>query len=73
MPAVSAVEKANILAFHAITGCDVTSHPAGISKVKGWCTFKNHAGLLSSLGNVPLTNNAAESAEEFIVKMYNNF
>ena len=34
------------------------------------CTFKKHAGLLSSLGNVPLTDNASESAEEFIVKLY---
>ena len=70
---LSPVEKANILAFHAITGCDVTSHPTLISNVKGWCTFKNHAGLLTSLSNVPLTDNAAESAEEFIVKLYKNF
>ena len=29
------VVKANILAFHAITDCDVTSHSEGISNVNG--------------------------------------
>lgn len=65
------LEKAYIMAFHPITGCDVASHPAGILKVKGWHTFKNHAAPLSSLSNVPFTAKALESAEEFLVKVYN--
>ncbi len=39
----------NLLAFHALTGCD-TSHMANHSKQTSWTLFKEHHALLNGLG-----------------------
>lgn len=66
---LSPMLKSNLLAFHALTGCDATSYLAK-SKRAGWNVFASHAELLSELGKFPLTENAVHSAEEFVVKLY---
>src|SRR5277367_3882255 len=63
--------KANILAYHAVLGCDVTSQLHGLSKVKCWKNFEENSDLLSSLGKVPLTPDAVTSVEKFVVKLFN--
>jgi len=62
--------RRNILAFHAITGCDVTSYLAGISKKNAWKTYMESSHLLSTLGNIPLSENAVANVEKFVVKLY---
>src|SRR5277367_3018147 len=57
--------KTNILAYHAVLGCDVTSQPHGLSKVE------ENSDLLSSLGKVPLIPDAVTSVEKFVVKLFN--
>ena len=41
---------ATLLAFHALTGCDTTSHNANHTKRSSWKIFKEHHGLLKNLG-----------------------
>ena len=48
------VEKANIMAFYAITGCDVTSHLAGISKVKKLVHFQETCSIVVITARCPL-------------------
>src|SRR5688572_5738379 len=58
------------MAFHAITGCDVTSYLAGISKKNAWKTYLESSYLLSILGNIPLSENAIANVEECVVRLY---
>lgn len=67
---LSIQEKENILAFHAITGCDVTSFLATITKRAAWDVFKCHFRLLNDFGSQPLTDKSKKNAEVFIVKLY---
>ena len=62
--------RKNILAFHAITGCDVTSYLAGISKKNAWKIYLESSHSLSTLGNIPLSATAIANVEEFVVKLY---
>jgi hypothetical protein len=61
--------KKIFLAFHAITGCDVTSYLAGISKKNAWKTYLESSHLLSALGNIPLSENSIANVEEFVVRL----
>lgn len=61
----------NLLAFHAISGCDTTSQFAGIGKKKAWKVFCENADLLHDIGvhQIPDARCIA-SAEAFVCKMY---
>jgi hypothetical protein len=69
-----AAELVNMLsslpAFHSLTGSDTTSFLAGHTKKSCWNAFKEHHGLLSSLGKGDLTDQACSDAEAFICKVY---
>jgi hypothetical protein len=43
----------NILAYHAITGCDTTSAFSGQTKASSWITFNVHADLVNVFGQYP--------------------
>ena len=58
------------MAFHAITGCDVTSYLAGISKKNAWKTYLESSYLLSTLGNIPFSENAIANVEECVIRLY---
>ncbi|CAH1154985.1 unnamed protein product [Phaedon cochleariae] len=65
------VQKKNILAFHAVTGCDSTSHLATITKKAAWKNFNGTAcQLLDNLGHSPLTPSSKANAEKFLVQLY---
>lgn len=64
-------QKKNILAFHAVTGCDSTSHLATITKKAAWKVFHGTAcQLLNDLGHSPLTPLSKANAEKFLVQLY---
>lgn len=63
--------RSNLLAFHAVTGCDVTSFFSGVTKKRAWNTYIKYPDLLGGLGKIPLTTSALECAEKFVVKLYN--
>lgn len=65
-----AVMVQNILAFHAITGSDSTSHIAGIGKPGAFAVYEKNAHLLTGLGVHPLTEECLQKTEEFVVKLY---
>ena len=62
--------RKNILALYAITGCNVTSYLAGISKKIAWKTYLESSHLLSTLGNISLSENVVANLEEFVKKLY---
>ncbi|CAG9817924.1 unnamed protein product [Phaedon cochleariae] len=65
------VRKKNILAFHAVTGCDSTSHLATITKKAAWKVFNGTTCQLSdNLGHSPLTPSSKANAEKFLVQLY---
>lgn len=61
--------KANLLAYHAILGCDTTSYLAGITKSGGWKLYEKYYELLSGFRNDSYEN-AKQAAEQFVVKLY---
>lgn len=62
--------KANILAYHFLTGSTYTSSAYGVSKVTGWTVYETNAKLLSGIGNDLLSNEGLLSTEEFFVKLF---
>lgn len=63
-----AIER--ILAFHALTGCDVTSYFGGHSKKTAWKVFQDHNELLENLGKGELTEETIKKAEQFVCRLY---
>ncbi|CAG9762464.1 unnamed protein product [Ceutorhynchus assimilis] len=64
-------QKKNILAFHAVTGCDSTSDLATITKKAAWKVSNGMAcQLLDNLGHSPLTPSSKANAEKFLVQLY---
>ena len=61
----------SLLAFHALTGCDTTSHFAQHSKKLAWKVFKMHHTLLKDLGIGELDQAKIQLSEAFVCKMYN--
>ncbi len=62
--------RSNLLAFHAVTGCDTTSQFAGHGKRTAWKTFLTHPQLLDELGRTPLNDGVVKAVEMFVVKLY---
>ena len=60
----------NILAFHALTGCDTTSFISGFSKKSWWKIFMANHYLLSGVVANILTYEIVQSVEKFICKAY---
>ena len=61
----------NLLAFHALTGCDTTSFFFGISKKTGFKVYKDNVGLLGGFGEGNLTEQKIVDCEKFVCKLYN--
>ena len=59
-----------MLAFHALTGCDVASFLAGVTKSSAWRIFKVHGELLSGVGVEPLDEQCLKEAERFVTRLY---
>ena len=59
-----------LVAFHCLTGCDVTSFFYGVSKKAGFKVLKDHYILLKGIGNGELTKDKIRSCEQFICRMY---
>ena len=68
---VSDSERGSLLAFHALTGCEVTSQFKGIGKATAWKAFIKKPELLKHLGeeNI-LEETVLQEAEEFVCKLY---
>ena len=63
--------RRSLIPFHAITGCDSTSQFGGITKVKTWKIFHDHAPLLSRLGeNIILDEVTLSDAEAFVCQLF---
>ena len=58
--------KANILGFHAVTGCDTTSAFSGIGKKTCWKVFMKYSHLLVGIGR----DGDFEDAEKFVCILY---
>ena len=58
----------NLLAYHAITGCDSTSQFSGHGKKSSWSTYLSAPELLDGFSNC--TDSAFIDAERFVIKMY---
>ena len=61
---------ANLLPFHALTGCDNTSYFANYIKKSSWKVFKEHHQLLQNLGIGGLTQETIRSTEAFVCRIY---
>ena len=62
--------QSNILAYHALTGCDTVSQPSGHGKKRTWQVFQQHCSLLNTLGHGKLTVLTARDAEVFFCRIY---
>jgi hypothetical protein len=62
----------NIIAFHAITGCDTTSQFKGKGKKTAWKIFLKCPQLLNLLGSKELSPEVISGAEEFVCRLYTN-
>ena len=62
----------NFPAYHALSGCDSTSLFKFHTKNSTWRTFLLDAKLLNDIGTLPLKENALDSAENFVVRIYNS-
>ena len=60
----------SLLPFHALTGCDTTSHFFGHTKKSAWTVFLKHHDLLMELGVGPLNDSHLKHADSFVCKMY---
>ena len=58
----------NLLTFHALTGCDSTSHFSGHGKKPTWSVYASQPKLLDSFTDD--TTYAFADAERFVVKVY---
>ncbi|KAJ8868060.1 hypothetical protein PR048_031869 [Dryococelus australis] len=63
-------QKHNLIGFHTLTGSDVTSCVATITKRATWTIYTAHCKILNRFGAVPLTTNQVSSTEHFITKLY---
>ena len=62
----------SLLAFHALTGSDVTSYIANHTKKSSWKVFQANHHLLTSMGvGSTLTDDTERAAETFICRIYN--
>ena len=65
-----AVRK-NILAFHAVTGCDTTSKFAGMSKISTWKIYVQNPTLLDNFGNNAEPSEAViEESQTFVCRLF---
>ena len=61
----------NIIAFHAVTGCDVTSQFSGKGKRTCWKVFLKKPELLHAIGSsAECTDDAMKGAEKFVCHLY---
>ena len=60
----------NILAYHALTGCDTVSQMSGHGKKSTWMVFKQQATLLFGLRHGVLSSSSMRDAEQFLCKIY---
>ena len=60
----------NLLAYHAITGCDSTSQFSGYGKRKTWTTYTSQPDLLNTF--MDCSSTGFTKAEEFVVKIYSS-
>lgn len=61
----------NLIAFHAVTGCDTTSQFAGKGKRTCWKVFLKEPELLKEIGEAPvISENARLGAEKFVCHLY---
>ena len=58
----------NLMAYHAITGCDSTSQFCGYSKMTTWRAYKANPNLLNTFTDQ--SEDAMRGAEKFIIKFY---
>ena len=58
----------NLMAYHAITGCDSTSQFCGYSKMTTWRAYKANPNLLNTFTDQ--SEDAMADAEKFIIKLY---
>ena len=65
-------KRKSLLAFHAITGCDTTSHFVGIGKQKTWKAFDGRSPeLLKYLAEESrLNSNVLADGEAFVCQLY---
>jgi hypothetical protein len=61
----------NLMAYHAMTGCDTTSQFAGKGKKTSWKVFMQEPELLKGIGDSVECNKEAQSnAEQFVCHLY---
>ena len=61
-----------LLAFHAITGCDMTSNFYVVGKASAWKVFEDAPDLLEHLGEESqISTDVLAKAEAFVCKLYN--
>jgi hypothetical protein len=60
----------NMIAFHAMTGCDTVSQFAGKGKKTAWKVFTKEPETLSKLGSMELTPTVRSGAEKFACRLY---
>lgn len=61
----------NLMAYHAITGCDTTSQFTGKGKKTTWKIFEMNAELLKEIGETPeCSEQSLSQAEDFVCHMY---
>ena len=60
----------SVVAFHAVTGCDVVSFFAGHGKKTAWHTFTQYSHLLHGLGVGNLIQETQDNVQKFICHMY---
>ena len=59
----------SLIPFHALTGCDVISYIANLTKRSAWKVFKVDHDLLHNLGVGDLTDEKERSAEKFVCRL----
>lgn len=69
---MSSTRASQLMAFHALTGCDTTSKLASITKTAAWNTVDDYEKylLLQGLGQFPLKELVINNVEKFIVLLY---
>ncbi|KAK3917997.1 LexA repressor [Frankliniella fusca] len=67
---MSVNERKNILAFHALTGCDTNSFIAGIGKRGALAVYRDHCKLLDGLGVGEARERLVSKSEKFMVLLY---
>ena len=62
---------ASLLAFHALTGFDITSYIANHTTRSSWKIFKEHHDVLKNLDICDLTEETIKYSETFVCRIYN--